>query len=287
MSELKNRVFALCTFLLLCFCYTFAQEAPSKVPPAKQINNIKRTNEYVWAEATAESVPEAFEAANISLVQYISKYVEETGNLQKADLVVLKDKAAKCERIELQRGDMYKVFVYVKKEDIIPAQNVETITKAQWQAVAGVSSQDVPRHTSLKEPTEEQHTKKMSTPSDSRSSAMEQPNTPNPIIDLSPDNLKDWQEQLISELSTYESVQDVALYIDKNMAKGKIVRMGTASDPMRDPAKAFIATYDNNGKVTALYGKAISGKRYNYSKSSLESAEKYKTSKYVWFTLSN
>lgn len=287
MNASRNRVFVLCSFLLLCFSYTSAQKSSLGVSPAKQINNIKRTNEYVWAEASATSIPEAFEAANISLVQYISKYVEETGSLQEADLVVLKDKAAKCERIEFQRGEMYKIFVYVKKTDIIPAQNIETITKAQWQAVTSTTMQESHRSTTSNEIVAEHFAEKENSPQETNSDAMNMQRAPSSATKYYPETLEDWQELLLSEISTYESVQDVVLYLDKNMAKGKIARMGTTTDPIKNPAKTFVVSYDDSGKVTALYGKIISGKRYNYSTSSLESTEKYKTSKYVWFTLSN
>lgn len=246
-------------------CRIYAQESTNSVLLSKQIINIKRTNEYFWAEASAMSVQEAFDVANISLVQHVSNYILDSNTSKKTDFDLLKNKAAKCESIEIQRGDMYRVFVYIKKTDILQTNYIETLENERLKTdVTTVERKQKSDSTSVN--------------NDSTSNLSRSDN---------PENLKEWQMKLINDLVVCESLHDIVLYLQKNMATGKITRMGTNNDNVRNADKTFFITYDDSDKVTALYGRIVNNKRFNYVDFSEYSTDKYRNSKYLWFTIIN
>lgn len=94
-----------------------AQEGES---PSKTINKIKRDGSYVYAEATAKTREEAAEAAKQLLLIEISQYVATKKKFSGADQVLIKDMQTESQSIEMPRGDMTRVFLYVKKMTLLP-----------------------------------------------------------------------------------------------------------------------------------------------------------------------
>ena len=89
----------------------------------KTINSIKRDKAYLYEEATAKSAEEAYQTASELLKQRIEEYVAEEKKLRTAENIIIKDMKSCTEQIQMQRGDMIRVFLYVKKKDILPAES--------------------------------------------------------------------------------------------------------------------------------------------------------------------
>ena len=94
---------------------------------SKQINDIKRSSKYLSAEATLETESKAYELANELLAKQISEFIQEKGGLQNANTIIVKNVAGKIEKMQMKRGTMSRVFLYVQKSDIIAADNIRVI----------------------------------------------------------------------------------------------------------------------------------------------------------------
>ena len=118
------------TTLVLLGCI-IAASISAQQSETKQINSIKRNNQYIYAEATMATESEAYQVAEELLTVYINDYVEDKKKLSKAENIIIKDIASNCDKIHMMRGEMYRVFVYVTKSDIIPADNLITMVKPE------------------------------------------------------------------------------------------------------------------------------------------------------------
>lgn len=108
--------------LFLIILPGYAQEDYSETKA--QINKIKKNSAYLYGEATLSSSEEALALAKEILEKEIDAWVEEREKLSSSNHVVIKNINKVSEQMTLPRGNMYRAFVYVKKSDIIPSENV-------------------------------------------------------------------------------------------------------------------------------------------------------------------
>lgn len=114
-------------FILMVFFVTagFSQTTEDL---KKKINSIKKDNKYLYAEITTDNQQSALDLCEDMLNQEINKYVSEQKKLNNAQHIVLRNRQEVIESISLPRGNMFRAFRYVKKNDIIAADNVEVRT---------------------------------------------------------------------------------------------------------------------------------------------------------------
>lgn len=93
----------------------------------KEINAIKKSSDYIYGEATLESRQAAIDLAKDILHQNINQWVESQKKFAGANKVVTKNSNYSVEDVTLPRGSWYRAFMYVKKSDIIPVDNVEVM----------------------------------------------------------------------------------------------------------------------------------------------------------------
>lgn len=249
-----------------------------EITPAKQINAIKRDSSYVYAEATDVTVPQAYDAANVQLMLQIKEYIVSQG--MKDDDILIKDKAAKCERIEMARGDKYRVFVYVKKTDIMSAQSVTIIPKSALQAMGSTPPSIQP---TTVEPEKElvEEPKVMKSNNDLTTKENEV------AVHEAIGQLKDWQQTLIGNLMNCTDMDDCLTYLNKMKVQNKVKKMGGKSDTPRNSQQTFYAIFSPTGKLKALLGKEDNGSRMNYMSKHADQLTNYSTDDQIWFTLSN
>ena len=107
---------------LLIGISTFAQESP-----LKQINQIKRDNSYLYAEATMENADDALDVARELLMKQVLEYVESNPKLSQSKDVIVKNVNANSASLSMKRGPMFRIFVYVKKSDIEGVRNATAL----------------------------------------------------------------------------------------------------------------------------------------------------------------
>ncbi len=94
----------------------------------KEINKIKKSSQYIYAEATAATEQEAKELAEEILYQEINEWVASQKKLRQSSDILISDRKELWATVSLLRGNMYRSFIYVKKSNIQSADNTEIIS---------------------------------------------------------------------------------------------------------------------------------------------------------------
>lgn len=102
----------------------------------KQINSIKKSSLYIYAEATAATEQEARDLAEEMLYDEINTWAASQKKLKDSPNIVVNNKNELWESMMLPRGNMHRAFLYVKKSDILPADNTQVITNSNASAAA-------------------------------------------------------------------------------------------------------------------------------------------------------
>lgn len=128
---MKNIILIIvCVFL--SHTLTFAQEEGIK----REINNIKRDTTYIYGEATLANKDDAFEMAKDQLYINIEIWVKSILPNQEMTSVAAKKIDNYCQQLSLMRGNQYRAFVYVNKDDIyalLPVNRIAIISDKKGQ----------------------------------------------------------------------------------------------------------------------------------------------------------
>jgi len=115
------------TFLI---CLTIGATSFAQESPSKQINQIKRDNSYLYAEATMDNADEALEVARELLMKQVLEYVDTNRKLSQSKDLLVKNVNANSASLSMKRGPMFRIFVYVKKGDIEGVKNATALNTA-------------------------------------------------------------------------------------------------------------------------------------------------------------
>ncbi len=125
--KLLNRIITVILMLLPC---SFTLEAMAQMQDAydqeKQlITKVKRAPDvYVFAEATCKTEEEAMAVAEDLFYQNVNEYVASEKKMHGAQDVVINDLKTSQNSVTMPRGsNMHRVFMYVKKSDILAVKN--------------------------------------------------------------------------------------------------------------------------------------------------------------------
>lgn len=118
-------------FAILCPTAGFAQK--DYAAEKALITKVKRSpGTYVYAEATCRTEEEAKSIAEDVFLQNINKYVASQKKLRGANNIVVNNQKGLQQTVTMPRGsNMHRVFMYVKKNDIIPADNSVVLSKEE------------------------------------------------------------------------------------------------------------------------------------------------------------
>ena len=240
---------------------------------SKQINDVKRSSQYLSAEATMDTEANAYQLAEELLAKQISEYVSEHKSLKKAPTVIVKDVAGKAERMQMKRGTMVRVFLYVKKSDVIAADNTRVIVqKDNSQSVA--SGGDSEFISSVK-PVESEIVE-----TDNRNKELKEPVT-SEDSSLS----ADWKHTVINELLQCSSVEEAQDLMSRFQMEMKIKRYGSPNN-CKNPEKCFWLIFDDQNQIVTILGTGIS-ERTNFRTKETDSLTNYSGKGAIWFTIAN
>ncbi|MBM6720514.1 hypothetical protein H6B13_12885 [Bacteroides gallinaceum] len=116
-----------CLMLLLILQTLTGSYAQQTEEQKKEINKIKKSSLYLYAETTMPDKEEAMMTAIDMLKDEAQRWVSEKKKKQETDVdweVVMTNVTQSYNKIELPRGNMYRAFAYVKKSDVITGKNV-------------------------------------------------------------------------------------------------------------------------------------------------------------------
>lgn len=227
----------------------FCQESDSKT-----INKIKRNNQYLYAEATMKDANEAYETAVELLNGYIDEYVQSKKKFNSSDNIIIKDMGKNSDKIQMQRGELTRVFVYVKKSDIIPAEN------STLRENAGKNDDEANLVATVAEevPLEGDSTLKLE---------------------------KAWQQEVIDELLTCNTLIEAKSMLNRQQTEYKIKRSGSPAS-CRNKESCYWVIGDDSGNLITILGMG-SNERTNFKTMQLDMLDNYPDATAIWFTMAN
>ena len=102
----------------------------------KQINKIKKSTQYIYAESTASSEDEARSYAEERLYEEVNTWVATQKKMKQSANLVINNKKELWTTLSMPRGsNMFRSFIYVKKSDIIPGESAVVISNNSLPAV--------------------------------------------------------------------------------------------------------------------------------------------------------
>lgn len=255
--------------------------------PSKRINKIKRDGQYLYAEATDSFENRATEAARTLLLMEVSEYVASKKKLASANNVLLKDMKAEQQVITMPRGALTRVFLYVKKSDIEPAETVQTFT--QQEIAAAAPPADTSASSSKKEKNKEAEA---AAPEEIAPAVVETiveaaPEA-KPAVSITDSSLSQWQRNLLTDVAAQPNQQKAKVALNKYKAQNKVKRMGGSTGRACTAVeKAFFLFFDASGNTIALLGLPdAEGNRTDYVSGNTSALANYADNAHVWFELS-
>lgn len=214
-----------------------------------KMNSIKRSTDYIYAEATMENAEEAYEVATDLLLIQVREYVAES-EVHTGRTIRFEDIRNFVDSLHISRGDMMKTFLYVKKSDIpggekltLPVQdNVKVETVAPKKP-------EIP-HTSTSDATLK--------------------------LEVS------WQQDVIDRLLTAGSYSEARAVLSRLKSEFKIKKTGPMME-CKNPAEVYLLVGKEGSLVTVLGPGEDSRTDF---KSLTKTSDTYDGYDKVWFTFS-
>ena len=283
-------------FFLLVFGLVITITLCAQQSDSKKINSIKRNPSYLYAEATMETEEEAFNTAKEALMTYIQEYIDSRKSLSNANSVIVKDIANRCERMQMMRGDMYRVLVYVKKNDIIPAANSETIDRPNSAVVKDTIVAVKADTTALKQadtmavnavavddglPTVNEINNK---PNVFGNNSEEKEAVEQNMVETAAKLEIAWQQRVIDELLEASSLTEAKAMLNRFKAEFKVKRYGSYNECKNIGESFWLIVENGGGSVKAILGPGAD-ERTNFKTMIKDRLGNYSGYDAIWFTL--
>ena len=109
--------------IFACFCIIPSVAQKTTDEKKKEINVIKKSADYIYAEATMADQQAAMDLAKEILYNNVNEWVAKQKKFAGSDKVVTANTNYTIEDVTLPRGNWFRAFMYVRKKDIIPVEN--------------------------------------------------------------------------------------------------------------------------------------------------------------------
>ena len=248
---MKKHIPLFLTFIMMACLSAGAQENQAELK--SKVNEIKKSPDYIYAEATRETAEEAKSAAEEQLYNNINIWVAHEKNLRGAKQVIVAQTKSDYEEYQLQRGNMTRAFLYVKKSDIIAGDNVRVL--------------DV---NPLKE-------------GEAKDDKAQQPADPQPVAaDLQPAAPAVEISPLVKELANIATIQAFGTRLKELKAQGKVGVYGKYKE-LPDPDNCLLVVYNRQGTIEAVL--TAGAQRYNATTALPDALANYPGCAAIGFTL--
>ena len=114
--------FSLFLILALVGMTAFAQTVEEQ---KKKIASIKKSSSYIYAEVTTTDQQQAIDLATDMLHRNINEWAAKEKKFAGSAKIITVNTNYVMDQITMPRANMFRAFMYVKKSDVIPAENVD------------------------------------------------------------------------------------------------------------------------------------------------------------------
>lgn len=217
----------------------------------KKINSIKKSDQYIFCEMTTTDQQTAIDLAEEGLDVEINRWVANQKKFRNAAQYVARNTSSSWERITLPRGNMFRAFVYVKKSDIIPADNVRTGKNPQTSKVDNITFNS-PGGTveAIK-----------ATPQQEKADVL-----PEAVASVN-------YQRVVNRLKSLKVSSEVGPVIKQLKEQGLVSDYGTYKK-LADPSEYVLIVYNKDGQIEALLSDGIN--RKNLKSGLPDSVDNYK-----------
>ena len=250
-----NRLF---NMMLLLFFSLFTSNSVLAQSEVKEMNKIKRDANYIYSIYTDSTLFDARKGAREQLEIDIELFVENSKNLRSAQKVVVKDIVSKAMEIQMRRGTMFRVFLYVNKKDIFPADIIVVDNQGR----------------------------KVESPKDSRVDEipMIKSQTPSTSIE-STDKQEDVQKlpQIIADLQGVQSLSDAWEILDRYCTEKRVKKFGLPKNCDK-VNKCYWVIQAKDSSSLIILGEG-DDERYNYISKQNDKLSNYSGYSAIWFNM--
>lgn len=236
---------------LILLTFVLILPFPSGGQNTKKMNSIKKSSQYLYAEATMETADEAYQIANDLLLLQVKEYAQDKKAFHDKDILI-RNIQGRQDSLQIPRGDMVKVFLYVKKNDILDVDNVVL----------------------LENPSVEKKEENIVVPEKVKHKVS--------AADMALKLPLAWQQDVIDQLLSAGSYTEARALLSRLKAEFKIKKTGPMNE-CKSLSEVFLLI-GKNGQVTTVLGPG-STTRTDF-KAMNKTSDTYDTYEKVWFTLS-
>lgn len=239
-----------------------------------QINQIKKnTSDYIYAEITATTEPDAKMLAEDLLYEEINKWAATQQNLQASQKFLVNNKTSCITTLSTTRGNMFRCFMYIRKSDIQNANNADLVentslksdrdvqTSTTVQTSTAAQSDSTSQTSAAAQADSTSQTTTTSVPIQSEAEA--QPVVEEPTIkeekvvtqsrtqDVTETGSRSLYPQVVKTLATLRTYSDMIAKAQAYKTLGEIVELVTNKFP-ESIEQYYLVIYDQQGRVQAL-----------------------------------
>ena len=228
--------------------------AQAPADAAKEINRIKLSKDYLYAEATMRDEAEAVSGAQAILEMTISDWMASQKKGSNADAFIIQAKQH-FTPIRTKRGEYCRAFVYVKKSDIIPVgvgSGTMVIENRTSQAVADEVADHADGGTEV--------------------SSVEALKA---AVTLTPEE---------KELAALKQFSEVEGKVQALQGAGKLSDYGKYKT-MPQEGKCYLLVYDRQGNIVAVLRREAEGTQLNLGTMQDDNVKNYKDCGAIWLQL--
>ncbi len=110
-----------------------------------EINKVKKSSSYIYAESTAPLESDARQQAESQLYERVNEWAATQKKLRGSQSFVINNRKDLWSTLAMPRGtNMQRVFIYVKKSDIIAGDNAAVVANDNLSVVERVEDAPVP-----------------------------------------------------------------------------------------------------------------------------------------------
>lgn len=250
---------------------------------SKRINKIKRDGAYIYAEATASTEAEAKSICDDIIKVEISKYVASKKNLSNADQVIIKDARYEQQYLSMPRGDMVRVFIYVRKSDIEGGNNASILSSGLVNEIN--EAQDRARELAAERAAAQESTPTVQETAPEPTPVVSEA-APRPALVSTGTSLSKWQKEMLADIAASKDMADAKNKLNRYKAQYKVKRIGDNTTAPKGPSVLCYAVYGDGAILEALLAPGDNSPFIDMISGDSSDISRYPGKKYLWFTLS-
>lgn len=236
-------------FAILCPTAGFAQK--DYAAEKALITKVKRSpGTYVYAEATCRTEEEAKSIAEDVFLQNINEYVASQKKLRGANNIVVNNQKGLQQTVTMPRGsNMHRVFMYVKKNDIIPADNSVVLSKEDVaKTETPAPKANTKTEAKVAEPKTEVAEAKAEPKAETKATTTEvAASTLDKIIPEKPQAIP----EAAKKMATFTNVKTAAVWLKDMKANGTVTEYNKYN-AVADKEAYWLVIYDSHGDIAAV-----------------------------------